>query len=212
MAELTRKKSESKLNRKKSHESESSARRKSVVNDVATTLKGGELTKSKSKRLSTTKSVSTRNIDAEDSQQKDKERRKSLSTKTLSTRNVDSSLEEEMKPRRKLIKKKDDVAKDTSEAEEPASKPKRKSAKKKDSGANESKNDSANESKKINKRDSVKKADKKPTDAKLKRKESSSGGNAAGKIQEDSRIVNHLYDDNIFDKARALWSKKMGKS
>lgn len=210
MAESTRKKSESKLNRKKSQESENSGRRKSVSVDVATTPKIGELTKSKSKRLSTTKSVSTRNIDADNSQPKDKERRKSFSTKTLSTKNVNSSLEEELKPRRKSVKKEGNVAKDTFETEEPASKPKRKSVKKKD--VDESKNDAINNKKKSNKHDSVKKVDKKPTDAKLKRKESSSGGKTSGKIEEDSRIVNHLYDDNIFDKARSLWAKKMGKS
>jgi hypothetical protein len=57
----------------------------------------------------------------------------------------------------------------------------------------------------------VKKTTKKP-EATAKVRRQSSTGNKAGKIEEDSRIVNHLYDDNIFDSCKMFFRKKLGKS
>jgi hypothetical protein len=39
-----------------------------------------------------------------------------------------------------------------------------------------------------------------------------STGVKSGKISEDSRVVNHLYDDNIFDSAKMFLRRKLGKS
>ena len=180
--------------------------------------KGSEKVDTPSNKKDTKKSIresdniANKNLKEESA---NKPRRKSITKKDTSgdesKNNIEKSLPES---RRKSIKKSE---KDSKLSEEqlvtPPSKPRNKSIKKATNAEGEPRGGDKTKDLKNSKTKSEKKIDGNHKDSKTaKPKRQTSTGNKSGKIEEDSRIVNHLYDDNIFDSCKMFFRKKMGKN
>jgi hypothetical protein len=117
------------------------------------------------------------------------------------------------KLKRKSSKKKLTDEEDCKAAHEnDAPKLKRKSSSKKKLGKDKELDRNKVAAKESNHAETTKKSNKVPGSKLTPPKRSLSTGTKTGKISEDSRVVNHLYDDNIFDSAKMFFRKKLGKS